>query len=123
MTPAIPGFLKTAAPSRKASDPPRPPSADPWNEARAQIAGKTGKPTARLQCRSFPTGVDIIIDGVHTEQVTPHTFNDLEEGDHEIEMQYVNKAGEIISKKEKTSVKLGSRVVCKLHFIQPKTLA
>ena len=83
----------------------------------------TGKPTARLQCRSFPSGVDIIIDGEHTEQITPHTFNDLAEGDHEIEMQYVNKAGEIISKKESVTLKLGKRVICKLRFIQPKTLA
>ena len=93
------------------------------NEARAQIAGKTGAPTARLQCRSHPPGVDIIIDGKHTEQVTPHTFTDLKEGDHEIEMQYVNEEGEVISKKESITVKLGKRAVCKLHFIKPKTLA
>lgn len=123
MTPAIPGFLKNAAPHKPASDPPRPPNADPWNEARAQIAGKTGAPTARIQCRSFPSGVDIIIDGKHTEQVTPYTFNDLEEGDHEIMMQYVDKAGEVIEKKESVTAKIGKRVVCKLHFIQPQTLA
>lgn len=126
MTPAIPGFLKTASPLPKApqaSDPPRLPSSNPWGEARDQIAGKTGKPTARLQCRSFPSGVDIIIDGKHTEQITPYTFNDLAEGDHEIEMHHTNEAGEIISKKETVNLKIGKRIVCKIHFVKPKTLA
>jgi len=101
----------------------RPPPTNPWGEARAQIAGKTGPPTARIQCRSYPPGVDIIIDGKHTEQVTPYTFTNIEEGDHEIEMQYVNEAGTIVSKKESITAKLGKRVVCKLRFIEPKTLA
>lgn len=107
----------------KAPNPTRAPSSNPWQEARQQIAGKTGAPTTRLQCRSFPSGVDIIIDGKHTEQVTPHTFNNLEEGDHEIEMQYVTPEGGIVSKKESITAKLGKRVVCKLHFTTPKTLA
>ena len=123
MTLQIPGFLKTAEPHKQPSTPPRLPSSNPWGEASRQIAGKTGKPTARLQCRSFPSGVDIIIDGKHTEQITPHTFNELAEGEHEIEMQYVNPGGEIVSKKEYVSLKLGKRVVSKLRFIQPKTLA
>lgn len=99
------------------------PPSNVWQEARAQIAGKTGPPTTRLQCRSFPPGVDIIIDGEHTNEETPHTFTDLAEGEHEIEMQYVNPGGEIISKKESVELKTGRRVVCKLHFITPKTLA
>lgn len=107
----------------KAPDSIKLPSADPWAEAKKQIAGKTGSPTARIQCRSFPPGVDIILDGKHTGQETPHTFTDLAEGEHEIEMQYINLAGEITSKKEKVSAKTGKRVVCKLRFIEPKTLA
>ena len=121
--PQIPGLLKTAAPHKPTSDPPRLPGSDPWNEARTQIAGKTGAPTTRLQCRSFPTGVDIIIDGKHTEQITPHTFTDLNEGTHEVEMQYVNPAGEIITKKESVTLKTNRRIVCKMHFVEPKTLA
>jgi len=107
----------------KAPTQPRQPPSNPWGEARGQIRGKTGPPTTRLQCRSFPQGVDIIINGKHTEQVTPHTFTDLAEGDHEIEMQYVTPAGGIVSKKESITAKVGKRIVCKLHFITPKTLA
>ena len=114
----------TQVPARmKAPDQTKQPPSNPWGEARAQIAGKTGAPTTRLQCRSYPPGIDIIIDDKHTEQTTPHTFTDLEEGDHEIEMQYVTPAGEIVSKKEKVSLKLRKRVVYKLRFIEPKTLA
>jgi len=120
--PQIPAATKIGDPQRHVQSA-RPPPLTPWGEAKQQIAGKTGPPTARLQCRSFPPGVDIIIDGKHTGQETPHTFTDLEEGEHEIEMQYVNPAGGIISKKEKVSMKVGKRVVCKLHFIKPKTLA
>jgi hypothetical protein len=116
MTPQMPANMKAPTSTRQ-------PPSNPWSEARDQIAGKTGPPKARLQCRSFPSGTHIIIDGKHTEQVTPQTFTDLEEGDHVVEMQYVNEAGKIISKKEIVHLKTGLRVVCKLHFIKPKTLA
>lgn len=99
------------------------PPAAPWAAAADQIKGQTGKPTARLQCRSFPPGIDIIIDGEHTGQETPHTFNNLPKGNHTVEMQYVAADGTIETKKENVSLKIGKRVVCKLRFIEPKTLA
>ena len=78
----------------------------------------------RLQCRSYPLGVDIIIDGKHTEKVTPWTFEDLDEGKHEVEMHYVEpETGEVIAKKEEVDIKQGKRAICKMHFKTPRTLA
>jgi len=77
----------------------------------------------RLQCRSFPLGLDIILDGKHTGFVTPHTFEDPEVGEHTITMHCVTESGEITEKKEKVVVEQGKRVVCKLYFKKPKTLA
>ena len=78
----------------------------------------------RLQARSYPLGCDIIIDSTHTGEITPHTFEDLKEGKHVVEMHYVEpETGKIIAKKEEVDIKQGKRSIVKLHFIQPKTLA
>ena len=78
----------------------------------------------RLQARSYPLGCDIIIDSTHTGEITPHTFEDLEEGKHIVEMHYVEPGtGEIIAKKEEVDTKQGKRVIVKIHFLHPKTLA
>lgn len=82
------------------------------------------KKMKRLQCRSFPLGLDIILDGKHTGEVTPHTFEDLEAGEHEVEIHYIEpETGEVIAKHEKVNIKVGKRVVVKLYFKKPKTLA
>lgn len=71
----------------------------------------------RLQCRSFPLGAHIHIDGEDTGQVTPWTFNELEAGEHTVEMDY---AGKKLS--ETVTMLPNKRVVCKLYFEKPKTL-
>ena len=77
----------------------------------------------RLQCRSFPLGVDIILDGMYTNEATPHTFEDLDAGEHEVEMHYVEpETGEVKVKKEKVVIREGKRAICKLYFKEPKTL-
>ncbi len=76
----------------------------------------------RLQCRSFPLGVRVIIDGI-SRGVTPITVEDLEPGEHEVQMQFTEPDGSITSKMERVVVKKGKRVVCKLYFKEPKTLA
>ena len=82
------------------------------------------KKMKRLQVRSFPLGCDIILDSVHTNETTPHTFEDLDAGEHEIEMHYVEpETEEVKVKKEKVIIREGKRVVCKLYFKEPKTLA
>ena len=78
----------------------------------------------RLQARSYPLGCDIIIDSTHTGEITPHTFEDLEEGKHIVEMHYVEpETGKIIAKKEEVDIKQGKRAIVKIHFLHPKTLA
>lgn len=78
--------------------------------------------TKRLQCRSFPFGAEIIIDGKHTGFVTPRTFENLEEGKHIVEMHYVDPGtAEVVSKKEEVEIKENHRLICKLHFTKPKT--
>lgn len=90
----------------------------------SSVPHRSNKKMKRLQCRSFPLGVDIILDGKHTGEVTPHTFEELEEGTHEVEMHYVTpETGEVKSKKEEVEIKSGTRTVCKLYFKEPKTLA
>lgn len=80
--------------------------------------------TKRLQCRSYPLDAKILIDGEHTGIVTPHTFEDLEEGKHVIEMHYVDPStAEVISKKEEVEIKKGHRVVCILDFIEQKNVS
>ena len=81
------------------------------------------KNMSRLQIRSFPLGLDIIISGRHTDFVTPHTF-ELEPGKHEIQIDYVEPTtGEVISKKEEVELIKGKRTVVKQYFKKPKTLA
>ena len=80
------------------------------------------KNMARLQCRSYPLSVAIIIDGKHTDFLTPHTF-ELEPGIHKVEMHYVKETGEIVSKTEEIELLKNKRAVVKLHFKEPKTLA
>lgn len=77
----------------------------------------------RLQCRSHPLGAFIIVDSVHTGFETPHTFDNLAEGNHTVQMDYVSETGEIKSMKEEVELKKNKRVVCKLYFKTPKTLA
>lgn len=81
------------------------------------------KDMSRLQCRSYPLGAHIIIDGEHKGEVTPFTFDGLPPGEHEIEMQYVEADSSLMSKKEKITLQEGKRMVCKLYFKEPKTLA
>lgn len=75
----------------------------------------------RLQCRSYPLGARIFIDGKDTGEVTPWTFNELKAGEHSVEMTYTTKEGE---KKlsETVDIQEGKRVVSKLYFGKPKTL-
>jgi len=77
----------------------------------------------RLQCRSFPLGAHIIVDGEHTGEVTPFTFDGFSAGEHEIEMQSVEADGKVLSKKERVTLQEGKRIVCKPYFKQPKTLS
>jgi len=72
----------------------------------------------RLQCRSYPLGAHIKIDNTDTGQVTPWTFNELDAGEHLIDMVY---AGKNLS--ETVNIQEGKRAVCKLYFEKPKTLA
>lgn len=90
---------------------------------RLYIPNCFNKNMARLQCRSYPLGVFIILDSRHTDFVTPHTF-ELEPGKHEIQMDYVEPTtGEVISKKEVVELVKNKRSVCKIRFLEPKTLA
>ena len=86
------------------------------------IPNSFNKSMIRLQCRSYPLGVDIILDSQHTGFDTPHTF-ELEPGTHKVEMQYVKETGEIASKTEDVELVKNKRAVVKLHFKEPKTLA
>lgn len=74
-----------------------------------------GKKMKRLQCRSYPLGAKIAIDGKATGKVTPWTFNDLEAGEHTIEMTWHDK-----KQSETALLEDGKRKVCKLYFKEPE---
>ena len=87
------------------------------------IPGSSIRNMTRLQVRSYPLGAFIIMDSEHTGFSTPHTFDDLAEGKHTVQMDYVSETGEVLTKKEDVELKKGRRSICKLHFKEPKTLA
>lgn len=87
------------------------------------IPGTSIRNMTRLQVRSYPLGVAIIIDGKHTDFLTPHTFENLEEGKHIVEMHHFSEEGMLAAKKEEVELKRGQRSVCKLYFKTPRTLA
>lgn len=76
----------------------------------------------RLQCRSHPLSLAIAIDGNLSDFVTPHTFDNLSEGKHIVEMHYFSEDGALIIKKEEVELKKNKRVICKLYFKTPRTL-
>ncbi|RKY41666.1 MAG: hypothetical protein DRP85_05415 [Candidatus Makaraimicrobium thalassicum] len=76
----------------------------------------------RLQVRSFPLGCKIKIDGELMPFRTPHTFNNLPPGQHVVELVYEDVNGKRSLRKTVQLVP-NQRVVCKLHFKKPKTLA
>ena len=86
------------------------------------IPNSFNKDMSRLQCRSYPLGVDIILDSQHSGFATPHTF-ELEPGTHKVEMHYVKETGDIVAKTEDVELVKNKRSVVKMHFLQPKTLA
>jgi len=80
--------------------------------------------TTRLQVRSFPLGCRIRLDGQLTPFTTPHTFTDLSEGSHTIELLYDDPETGTTRTLSKTLVlEHGKRAICKLYFKQPVTLA
>ena len=88
------------------------------------IPGSSIRNMTRLQVRSYPLGAEIIVDGKHTEKLTPWTFEDLEEGKHLIQLDYVvSETGEVSSKKEEVELKKGKRSIVKLYLKEVKTLA
>jgi len=76
----------------------------------------------RLQVRSFPLGCKIKIDGELTPFLTPHTFNDLSPGQHVVELIHEDDNGKH-SLRKTVQLAPNQRVVCKLYFKKPKTLA
>lgn len=62
-------------------------------------------------------GAKIHIDGKDKQQITPWTFNELEAGEHTVEMTWQDK-----KLSETVSLQEGKRVLCKLYFEKPKTL-
>ena len=88
------------------------------------IPGSSIKNMTRLQVRSYPLGCEIIVDGKHTEKLTPWTFENLEEGKHLIQLDYViPETGGVVSKKEEVELKKGKRSIVKLYLKEVKTLA
>ncbi len=80
--------------------------------------------STRLQVRSFPLGCQISIDGKLTPYLTPHTFFDLTEGKHIVELHYHDpQTNTIRMLHQEVSLKPGERIVCKLYFKKPVTLA
>ena len=78
----------------------------------------------RLQVRSFPLGCQISIDGKLTPYLTPHTFFDLSEGKHTVELHYHDPETNTIRKLHREVIlKPVKRIVCKLYFKKPVTLA
>ena len=78
----------------------------------------------RLQVRSFPLGCQISIDGKLTPHLTPHTFFDLTEGKHLVELHYHDpETNSIRMLHKEVTLKPGERIVCKLYFKKPVTLA
>ncbi len=78
----------------------------------------------RLQVRSFPLGCQISIDGKLTPYLTPHTFFDLSEGKHLVELHYHDPETNTLRKLHREVIlKPGKRIVCKLYFKKPVTLA
>ena len=76
----------------------------------------------RLQVRSFPPGCKIKIDGELMPFCTPHTFNDLPPGQHVVELIFEDADGKR-SLRKTVQLAPNERVVCKMHFKKPKTLA
>jgi len=78
----------------------------------------------RLQVRSFPLGCQISIDGKLTPYLTPHTFFDLTEGKHIVELHYHDPESNTIRMlHQEVILKPGERIVCKLYFKKPVTLS
>lgn len=92
--------------------------------AHLYIPNTNFKNMTRLQVRSYPLGSEIIVDGKHTNEITPKTFDNLTEGKHLIQLDYViPETGEVVSKKEEVELKKGKRSIVKLYLKEVKTLA